>query len=181
MNLRRAGERSAGPQATPDTLTAMHRSRLTAPIAILLSAAAFGLAGCTPVPSGPGPSTPEAPVQEPDAGAELHPDGSAEQNLPYFDATLRQFAAGEQAVEGRPIVDSLAAAGFEKSSMQVSFDRSKTDLVADSIFVSARFGEGCLIGQVVTGDRSVVTTVQPAVGPEQNVCLIGNTRAIDWD
>ncbi len=110
----------------------------------------------------------------------LVPDGSATDNLPFFTQVLQQYAAGGGPVEGRPIVDALAAAGFDKSVMQVSFDRSKTDLVADSILVSVRVGESCLIGQLVTSDRSAVTTVQPALTAERTICLIGNTRPIDW-
>ena len=64
--------------------------------------------------------------------------------------------------------------------MQVSFDRTKTDLVADSIFVSVRIGAECLLGQVTTGTREVSAVTEPAIGPNRDICLIGNTRAIDW-
>lgn len=122
----------------------------------------------------------EENFREPEVRPELVPGGSAEQNLPFFSEVLRQFAVGTEPVEGQPIVDAVAASGFDRAAMQVSFDRSKTNLVADSILVSVLIGADCLIGQVQTADRSFVATVQPALTENQNVCLIGNTRPIDW-
>lgn len=123
---------------------------------------------------------PQPTAPEPEEPAQFHPDGTADENLPYFRQTLAQFGAGDEPVAGRPVVDAVAAAGFDRTTMQVTFDRTQTDLVADNVFVSVRIGGDCLIGQIVTGDRSSVAVVEPAVGPEQNVCLIGNTRPIDW-
>lgn len=143
----------------------------------LLSASATGCA----LLEGPTPDTPkrEAPA-EPKTAPEFFPEGSAADNLPYFTETMRTYAAGEGPVLGAPLVDSLVAAGFNRDTMQVSFDESKTGLAADNIFVSARFGADCLIGQLVAADRSFVASVQPAVGPNQDICLIGNTRPLDW-
>lgn len=136
--------------------------------------------GCTLL-EGPTPETPprETPAA-PEVAPEFVPEGSAEENLPIFTETLRQYSEGDTAIEGQPIVDAIANVGFNRDDMQVSFDRTKTDLVADHIFVSVRVDQECLIGQVVTDDRSFVTEVMPAVGPEENICLIGETRAIDW-
>ena len=161
-----------------DTLAAMPRSRLLAPIALLLAASTLALAGCAPSP--PERTSREENFREPETPPEFHPDGTAEDNLPYFNETLRQFGLSKSTVAGEPVVNTLAAAGFDKSKMQVSFDESKTNLVADNIFVSVRFGEDCLIGQVIVADRSFAAEVAPAVGPEKDICLIGTTRAIDW-
>lgn len=111
---------------------------------------------------------------------EFFPQGSAEDNLPYFRQTLETFGAGEQPVNGVNVVDAITAAGFERANMQVSFDHSQTGLVADNIFVSVRIGHQCLIGQVVTDSREAVAVVEPAIGPGSDICLIGNTRSIDW-
>lgn len=145
-----------------------------------------GLAGCVSSapadtapsagPSAPAPQPDEVPVAEP----ELVPGGDAQQNLPFFTSVLEEFAAGAEPVEGVPVVNALATAGFDRATMQVSFDLSKTGLVADSILVSVRYGSECLIGQIVTADRSVATTREPALTESRTVCLIGNTRAIDW-
>jgi len=143
------------------------------------------LSGCSLL--GDSSGTPD-PVRSSDPAASpqptekpvLHPDGSAEENHPFFAATLRDYAAGDGPIEGRPLVDAIAEAGFAKKAMQVSFDRTKTNLVADNIFVSVRIGKECLIGQVLTGDRQVFTEVAPAVGAGAKLCLIGETRPIDW-
>lgn len=155
--------------------------RRAAIAAVLVGGLGAGLAGCAqdaaPVPTTPSSGTTgETPAPPP----EFFPEGSAEQNLPYFEYVLTGFASGAEPVEGVPVVEAVAAAGFDRAAMQVSFDRTKTNLVADSIFVSVRIGADCLLGQVVTSDRSVSAITAPAVGPEQNICLIGNTRPIDW-
>ncbi|WP_353055537.1 hypothetical protein [Leucobacter sp. CX87] len=138
------------------------------------------LSGCTLL-EGPAPDAPVRPA--PTAPAEpvaLVPGGTAEENLPFFQQTLIAFAGGGAPIEGQPVVDALVAAGFDRAAMQVSFDRTRTDLVADNIFVSVRVGESCLLGQLVTGDRSLVAEAAPALGPEKNICIIGTTRPIDW-
>lgn len=137
------------------------------------------LAGCSllegPSPEVPKRETPAPPEQTP----EYVPDGSAEQNLPFFRSVLTDYAAGTGAVQGKPIARAVIDAGFAPDAMQVSFDRTKTDLPADNIFVSVRIGPECLIGQVVAEDRSVVAETAPAVGPEKNLCLIGETAPVE--
>jgi len=158
-----------------------HAIRRAALATALVAGLGAGLVGCAqgaaPVPTtSPSDATGETPAPTP----EFFPEGSAEQNLPYFEYALTGFASGAEPVEGVPVVAAVAAAGFDRAAMQVSFDRTRTNLVADSIFVSVRIGADCLLGQVVTSDRSVSAMTAPAVGPEQNICLIGNTRPIDW-
>lgn len=150
------------------------------PTVAAIAALSLLFTGCATTPEQVDRPATEEGLQEPETIPEYIPDGTAADNLPYFHDTLRQFAAGESPVQGAPIVDQLAAAGFAKASMQVSFDESKTDLVADSIYVSVLIGHECLLGQVVVADRSFVTEVAPGIGPEQTVCLLGATRPIDW-
>ncbi|MFT4231286.1 MAG: hypothetical protein QM606_00700 [Leucobacter sp.] len=158
------------------------RSRTRALLAIAVALPL--LSGCTVAQSlleGPTPVTPERETPAPaESAPELVPGGSAADNLPYFTEVLRRYSEGEAPVQGRPVVDAVAEAGFDKAAMQVSFDESKTGLVADSIFVSVLIGSDCLIGQIVTGDRSFVAENEPAVGPDGDICLIGRTRPIDW-
>lgn len=149
---------------------------------ILIAAAlTASIAGCSlveqviPAPL-PAPVIPDPPVDPP----VLVPGGTAEENLPFFTETLRAYARSDAPIEGRPIIDALALAGFSKKQMQVSFDRTKTGLVADNIFVSVRIDDECLIGQFLTGNRDVTAEAAPAVGPDRELCLIGNTRTIDW-
>lgn len=150
------------------------------PLIALCAAAAIGLTACVSAPTPIERPTKDENFQKPAAPPEFYPEGTADDNLPYFHETLRQFGVGSAPVQGVPVVDALAAAGFDKTKMQVSFDESKTSLVADNIFVSVLFGQECLIGQVVVADRTFVTEVAEAVGPEKNLCLIGATRPIDW-
>ncbi|MHA3684576.1 DUF6993 domain-containing protein [Leucobacter sp. HY1908] len=128
--------------------------------------------------------TPEAPKREapavPATDPELIAGGTAEENLPYFTEVLRDYAAGDGTIKGEPISRAVIAAGFDKSVMQISFDRSETGLEADNIFVSVLLQDSCLVGQVVTSDRSFVAEAVPAVGPENTICLIGETAPITW-
>ncbi|PRI11881.1 hypothetical protein B4915_04875 [Leucobacter massiliensis] len=142
------------------------------------------LSGCSLIQGVLEGPTPETPSREtppaPEAPPEFVPGGTAEQNLPYFTEVLRAYAASTQPIEGQPVVDAVADAGFDRAAMQVSFDRTQTGLVADSIYVSVRIGGDCLIGQLVSEDRSFVAQNEPAVGPNKDICLIGKTRPIDW-
>ncbi len=167
-------------QLAADTLTDMPRLRFPLPIAAMLAAATLALGGCAAAPEPIERPTKEENFQEPVAPPEFHADGTAADNLPYFHETLRQFGLGELPVQGVPVVDHLVTAGFDKTKMQVSFDESKTNLVADNIFVSVLFGQDCLIGQIVVSDRSFVAEEAPAVGPDKSMCLMGTTRTIDW-
>lgn len=97
-----------------------------------------------------------------------------------FVHTLDQVAQETAIVTGREIVQKFEAVGFDKTTMQVSRDRTRTDLDPESMFVSARFGEDCLIGQLVMSDRSISAEVMPAVGPTTDICIIGLTQPIDW-
>lgn len=160
----------------------MHNHRLrrvvlvTAGIALLAPA----LQACALIEGPPAPkpvrTLPAAPEVEP----VFIPDGSAEENLPFFTETLRTYTLGDKPVTGEPISTTLIDAGFQKEQMQVSFDLSKTGLVADSIFVSVRIDADCLIGQVIEEDRSFAVEVADAVGPQNDICLIGETRSIIW-
>ena len=120
----------------------------------------------TQVPSEPPPSLIEG--------------GTASENEKYFNYILRQGVRNGMQIDGVSVVNTVAEAGFDKALMQVSYDSSKTGLGADSIFVSVRVNDQCLLGQVVTSDKTVATSVQPAVGPYKSICLIGETRPIDW-
>jgi len=158
----------------------MRRSPRFTPIAAIFVALSFSLTACVQAPEGPKVSGPAPATEAPESPAEFVPGGSAEENLPYFDATLRAYAQSDAPLEGVPIVDAVVAAGFDKNNMQVSFDESKTGHTADSMYVAVRIDQSCLIGQLVAADRSYVAVTEPAVGPDKNVCLIGETRPIDW-
>jgi hypothetical protein len=108
--------------------------------------------------------------------AHLVPDGTAEENLPYFDSINKALFATEPQANGRAIIDSLVAAGFDKSTMQVTPDTTPTHHNTDSIQFAVQLGSECLIGQAGGGEYTSVAGPALATGG----CLVGKTRPIDW-
>lgn len=154
-------------------------------VSVVLSMALF--AGCTPaqpVASAtpthtPVVTSPSAAPTSPAAPTALQPDGSADDNLSYFRAVVETVSNSAESVSGRAYIDALAAAGFDKSVMQVTNDTTTIGDAAESIQFSVRWDDGeCLIGQVGPATGAPVTAVLPVVG--DGVCLLGKTRPIDW-
>ena len=137
------------------------------------------LSGCSLL-EGPKPEVKRQEQQVPDKEPQFYPGGSAAENEEYFVWIMQQFATSETPVAGQPLVNHLVAAGFNKADMTVSFDKTRIDFEADSIFVAVRVGEECLLGQVAKADRSFAATRAAALGAEKNICIIGETRPIDW-
>ncbi|MFH8250040.1 DUF6993 domain-containing protein [Microbacterium sp. B2969] len=163
-------------------------------MAVSAAAMALGaglLAGCT-VPGTDGPSstaaaTPTAsaspaatstPEPTPPAAPVFHPDGSAQDNLPFFASIVASVWAGPDQASGRAYIDALVAAGFDKSTMQVTNDESTVGNRAESIQFSVLWAGECLVGQVGPATGDPVSVVLPVVG--DGACLIGQTRPIDW-
>lgn len=149
--------------------------------AVILLASAT-LVACTDTPAVPAPeptsvgeSPSSAPEPEPEPDPELVAEGSAEDNLPYFDFVNAKFLADGNP-GGRPIIDNLVAAGFDKAAMEVTGDRTPLGSDVDSVQFSVLIGTECLLGQAGAGGYT--GTVASAL--ESGTCLIGNTRAIDW-
>ncbi|WP_437585090.1 DUF6993 domain-containing protein [Paramicrobacterium sp. CJ85] len=119
------------------------------------------------------PSSTHSPTSEP----ELIPEGSAEENLPYFDAVNRRVVEEDPDATGMTFIDALTEAGFPRDDMEVTDDYSTVGNRAESIQFSVRWGDECLIGQngsSVDGYHSVVMDVLAS-----GQCLVGNTRDID--
>lgn len=153
--------------------------------AVVLVSGALGLAACAPEPepaptatTSPAPGT-AAPTASPEADPVLVPDGSAEDNLPLFARIVDEVWQSERRAEGRAYIDALAAAGFDTSAMQVTRDESTVGNPAESILFSVRWADECLIGQVGPETGEPVTSVQETLGADR-VCLLGETRPIDW-
>jgi hypothetical protein len=147
------------------------------------------LAACTPGdPATAPPPAASSPAAAPSASSvpedsepsapALVPDGTAADNLPVFAAVTAAVWATDDRVAGRAYVDALVQAGFDRSAMQVTHDRSTVGDPAESIQFSVRWGQECLIGQVGPATGEPVTTVMPVLA--EGACLIGNTRPIDW-
>jgi hypothetical protein len=152
-------------------------------VSTVIVLASATLVACTSHPvSPPDPTSTVAPPSStpdadpaPEAEPELVPEGSAEENRPYFDFVNSAFLADGNP-GGRPIIDNLVAAGFDKTAMQVTADRTPRGSAVDSVQFSVLIGEDCLIGQV--DGSGYASTVAPAL--ESGGCLLGKTRAIDW-
>ena len=145
------------------------------------------LSGCVPAgpESGPTATTSVSPTDTPapsptssTAEATLNPDGTAADNLAYFSSIVSAVWAGSDNASGRAYVDALAAGGFDKAAMQVTYDQSTVGNAAESIQFSVLWAGECLVGQVGPATGSPVAVVLRTVGADE--CLIGDTRQIDW-
>ncbi len=150
------------------------------PLAAAVLLLSLALSGCSP--AAPAPSRkPSSASASPGASATpaptpgYRPDGTAAANKAWFDAVNTKLFAANGAANGRAIIDSLVAAGFDKSAMQVTPDKTSINGGVDSILFSVRIGDSCLLGQSGGGYSSAV---EPAL--KSGLCLIGKTRAIDW-
>jgi hypothetical protein len=160
----------------------MGRSSLVAASAALL--AALVLAGCTPTAPAASPSTSgsgsasasASPRPRPTVAPTFVTGGTAEVNHAYFDFVNTKLFTANGSANGRDIVDSLVAAGFDKAAMQVTPDKTAINGQVDSILFSVKLGAECLLGQHGGGGYS--SAVQAALA--SGGCLIGKTRPIDW-
>lgn len=155
----------------------------TATLAMAGVAIIIGVAGCTtltPDPT-PAPTTTAPPATtspEPSAAPALRPELSASENLAFFDSVGTAVMTANPAAGGRDFIDALVAAGFDKSQMQVTADRTTVDLQADSVQFSVLFQGECLVGQYGPKSGGYHGAVRPVLGT--GTCLVGQTRPIDW-
>jgi hypothetical protein len=135
------------------------------------------LAGCVDAPA-PTPTPTSAPSTEPTTPAEPEIDleGSANDNLAYFDQVAADLVAAGGALDGRAWIDALAAAGYPKGDMEVTPDRTAINGAADNIQFSVRLNGSCLIGQY--GNIGYASTTAQLLSTGR--CLVGATRPIDW-
>lgn len=150
---------------------------VAAAAALLLSA--LGLAGCTPAssPSSTGARTAAAaPTPTPTPTPTIDLTGNAAENLPYFDHVNQALIAKGGTLDGRAFIDNLVAAGYPKTAMEVTPDRTSIDLQADNIEFSVRLGSTCLVGEY--GNIGYASTSQRVLSTGR--CLVGTTRQIDW-
>ncbi|MDR2320275.1 MAG: hypothetical protein LBE60_01345 [Microbacterium sp.] len=163
-------------RGSQDVLVRTPAIRALAPLALV----ALVLSGCSagsPAPSESPSAAASSGTATPAAAPVLHPDGSAEENLPLFAAVVARVWAGESRVKGGAYIDALTAAGFTRADMQVTADESTVGNPAESIQFSVRWGQDqCLVGQVGPSTGDPVTSVLPQV--DGGRCLIGKTVPI---
>jgi hypothetical protein len=171
---------------TPSTVAGSRRRwsavSVAAGVAVVVGLALTGCVGGATGGSG-SPSASAAPKPSATSTApatiELHPAGSAQDNLPFFDQVNRATLAANPNAVGRDFIDALVAAGFDKQSMQLTVDTTTIGLKANSIQFSVRMvDDTCLIGQNGADAGGYNSQVTPALAT--GACLIGQTRPIDW-
>jgi len=158
-------------------MAARRRSLLAVPM-LVLAVAVGGCTSLTSTPSAKPPTTSASPAQttRPAPAPAYRPDGTALANKAWFDTVNTKLFAANGGADGRTIIDSLVAAGFDKAAMQVTPDKTSINGGVDSILFSVKIGDSCLLGQHGGGGYS--SAVEPAL--KSGLCLIGKTRAIDW-
>lgn len=160
----------------------LHAKRVLA--IIVAGAVVVGLASCTLAPQTEAPTAPTAAptsnpepqkTEEPEPDIGLVEDGTAEENLPYFDSVVAELTE-EGNPGGRAITEGLTAAGFDKAAMELTQDRTPLGNRVDALQFSVHMGATCLIGQL---DGQGYTGVAAPV-LKNGGCLIGKTRTISW-
>ncbi len=156
----------------------MPSSLLRAGTIAALAVLTFTLAGCveTPIPTPtPTPTSTSGGTAAP-VDPEIDLDGSADDNRAYFDQVNAELIAAGGALDGRAFIDNLVAAGYPKTDMEVTSDRTAINGAADNIQFTVRLGDTCLIGQY--GNIGYASTTAELLTTGR--CLVGATRPIDW-
>ncbi|KQQ00642.1 MULTISPECIES: DUF6993 domain-containing protein [unclassified Rathayibacter] len=140
------------------------------------------LAGCTasdaPAPSvSPSAAAEPSSSEAPAAPLALVPGGTAEENRAFFEQVVAGVVGADSAAPGRSVVDALVANGFAKESMQLTADETSVGLDADSVQVSVKMSDACLIGQY--GPKSGGVHVVVAAPIATGACLIGQTVSLE--
>ena len=140
-------------------------------------AVALALAGCIPTPT---PTTTvtvrPTPSSTPTGPPTIDLTGTAGDNQRYFDSVNKALIAKGGDLGGRSFIDNLVSAGYPKSAMEVTPDRTSVDLQADNIEFSILLNGTCLIGEYGNVGYASTTGAPFSTGK----CLAGITRTIDW-
>ncbi|HWH27194.1 MAG TPA: hypothetical protein VNT53_11190 [Pseudolysinimonas sp.] len=161
-------------------LGSSRRVRLTL-AALIGVVAAASLAACGPAAPAPAPTRTASASAPPGTSATPKPakldlTGSAADNKAYFDKVNTALIDAGGTLNGRAFIDSLVAAGFTKTAMQLTPDRTASNNAADNIEFSVKVNGSCLLGQ--WGNVGYASLV--AAPMDDGRCLIGTTRPIDW-
>lgn len=148
-------------------------------IAGLLTGCSLSGSPAQPTPTPTSPTTTPPTIQPgvevlPTAAPELYPDGTAEQNKLFWDATIESYWQRFGLGSTQTMIDHLLSSGFQPGILEITYDYTAIGLGVDSIEVSARFADECLLG-VVRGER-YATALMPALGT--GLCLVGDQYPI---
>lgn len=163
------------PTATRATRLRIIGAVLGSSVAAIILSACVGSPVDPPTSSGAGDpsSATDAPSSAP---AALVPGGTAEENKPFFDATVTAQLAADTASTGQQIAAALVAAGFSASDMQLTSDTTSVGLDADSIQFSVRIGDACIVGQNGSGSGGFTSAVLAPLAT--GTCLVGRSVPI---
>ncbi|MGY4857125.1 DUF6993 domain-containing protein [Cryobacterium sp. AP23] len=166
-------------------LTGQTRTSRTAATWAACLIVGLGLTGCADTAAGvpastgsPSATASAAPTPTEAAAPALAPDGTATDNLAFFDSVIAGTLATEANPPGRTIIDALVAAGFVKADLEVTSDTTTKGEPADSIQFSARVNGECIVGQNGPSSGGYHSVVVPLLAT--GTCLVGATRQIDW-
>lgn len=149
-----------------------------------LSMTILTLGGCLAIPDDevPGATPTDVMSEIPDETTELVevipefiPGGSAQDNLPYIDLVLTDAGAGSGLFGSLDAVAALEAAGFSRQDIEVTSDRTRLELSAESVTIAVRVGEECALGQWSSSWYS--SAVEPILA--SGTCLVGDTLSLD--
>jgi hypothetical protein len=101
----------------------------------------------------------------------LIPEGSAKQNLPYFNAVIQQAIAADPTMDSSGIAAVLSQNGFPAESIQFTFTRTAVGLASDSVDIAALWAGECLIAQFGPAIPQYHSVILPALAT--GGCLIG--------
>mgnify|MGYP001025513761 CR=1 FL=1 len=138
------------------------------------------ISGCSEPSSSTTPVTEVAALDEevplpPSEGEEIEtppvfdPDGTADDNLAFFESVLVAAGAGSGITSSDAPIDSLVDAGFSAEFITHTQDATARQFPVDSISIAVEFDGECLIGQYST---TWISTAVSALLPSGD-CLIG--------
>lgn len=156
----------------------MRRQMARASTLLAIALTVSALAGCVsaaPAPVATETATP-TPTPTPTPDPTLDIGGTAGQNRPFFEFTLEGLLATTPEPSSQQIVNTLAAAGFDKAAMEVTADFTPLGARADSILFAVQIDGQCIVGSI--GDAELKTELTDVLGTGR--CLVGRTLSIDW-
>jgi len=102
--------------------------------------------------------------------------GTAGDNVEYVNLLITALLKRNPNAGGELFINTLAAGGFNKKTMEVTPDKTVSGYDADAIEFSVQFDGRCIVGQ--KGGAGFSSVVLPKL--KTGHCLVGKTRPIDW-
>ncbi|MCW4384732.1 hypothetical protein OH146_02975 [Salinibacterium sp. SYSU T00001] len=153
------------------------KQRTTLRATAVAGALALLLGGCSATVEEPTPSPSGAPVIAPTAlpqtPPELVPEGTADENRPYFDYVVARHIVDDGTMNHGSVAALLTSAGWESSAIEVTADATPLGNPTDALSFAVQVGDECLIGQW-NGEYTSVVAPRLSSG----TCLVGTPRPV---